>query len=116
MHVTLTLQIWEFYKIDPLAKCDPNDKFHTFECCDRDPKKKKPKIFTHDERKENGFCLDWNKGFCENFELCKFRHEEIEACRYANFCNRSNCRYWHDNAGNIPILENTRHQNKRMYW
>ena len=104
------------YKVAPLPKCNLNNMSHTSECCDRDPKKKRPKIYSHEERNTNGFCLDWNKGFCPNFELCKYRHEEIEACRYANFCNRPNCRFWHNSFGRFPFLENTRQQNMHVNW
>ena len=103
-------------KVLPLAKCDPNDPSHTSECCNRDPKQKKPKIFTHEERKLNGICLDWNRGFCQNSDLCKYSHVEIEACRYASYCARSNCRFWHNDIGKFPFLESTRQQNTQVYW
>ena len=59
--------------------------------------------------------VEWNKGFCENFELCKYLHIEIEACRYATYCSRSNCRFWHNTFGKFPFLEN-RHLNTRSFW
>ena len=57
-----------------------------------------------EERAANGNCINWNKGCCEYYELCKFSHEEIEECKFANFCSRSNCKYWHNIPGKFPFL------------
>ena len=102
-------------KVTPPPKCDLNNISHNSKCCDRNQKQKKPKIYTYEKRKTNGICLEWNKGFCESFELCKYLHTEIEACRYASYCSRSNCRFWHNTYGRFPFLENT-HQNTRRFW
>ena len=61
-------------------------------------------IYTFEERQKNGICINWNRGDCENFELCKFLHIEIEACRYRFNCSRTNCKYWHNINGKFPFL------------
>ena len=94
-------------KVNPPPKCNLEDALHSSECCDRKPGAGKAVIYSQEQKHKNGICLDWNKGSCENFELCKYLHVEIEACRYANFCSRSNCTYWHDTEGKFPFLEET---------
>ena len=88
----------------PPPKCDLTDPSHNTECCDRTQGAKKHKIFSRKERETNGICLNWNKGYCEFSELCKFAHIEIEECRFAYSCSRKNCRYWHDIPGKFPFL------------
>ena len=95
-------------KVTPQPKCNPRDSHHSTECCDRDPRTNKPLIYSHQQRKSNGVCIDWNKGQCDKEELCKLSHVEIEECRYANYCSRSNCKFWHDVEGKYPFLEETR--------
>ena len=94
-------------KVNPLPKCNPENVLHSSECCDRNPRAGKSVIYSQEQKLKNGICLDWNKGNCDNFELCKYLHVEIEACRYANFCSRSNCTFWHDIGGKFPFLEET---------
>jgi DNA-directed RNA polymerase subunit M/transcription elongation factor TFIIS len=61
-------------KVIPPPKCNPKDVSHSSECCDRDPRDEKVVIYSHDQRHSNGICLDWNKGSCDQFELCKYLH------------------------------------------
>ena len=95
-------------KVTPQPKCNPKDSHHSTECCNRDPRTQKPVIHSHQQRKLNGVCIDWNKGQCDKEELCEFSHVEIEECRYANHCTRSNCKFWHDMEGKYPFLEEAR--------
>jgi hypothetical protein len=83
-------------KVIPPPRCNPRDVNHSSVCCDRDPREKKAVIYSHKQRETNGICLDWNKGKFDQLELCAFLHIEIEECRYANYCSRSNCRFWHN--------------------
>ena len=92
-------------KVVPLPKCDPTNPRHSTDCCNRNPGQLKPQIYSKEERRVNGACLEWNKGFCDDGDLCKFMHIEIEECRYANFCTRSNCTFWHDVDGKFPFLD-----------
>ena len=103
-------------KVAPPPMCDPKNAQHTSECCERDLNNERPHIYTKEERKQNGVCVEWNKGCCEELELCKFNHVEIEECRYANFCSRSNCRFFHDVKGMFPFLEDTQEaQGRRQH-
>ena len=95
-------------KLSPPPKCNPRNKNHSSECCDRNPNQGKALIYTNEERQQNGICLNWNRGDCPNFELCKFLHIEIEACRYQNNCSRTNCKYWHNINGKFPFLWDAR--------
>ena len=92
-------------KLLPPPKCNLKDSTHNSACCDRKPGTKKPVIYSHDQRVSNGICTDWNKGYCEASDLCKYLHLEIEECKFSNFCSRSNCKYWHDIPGKFPFLE-----------
>ena len=102
-------------KVLPPPKCNLKDVSHSSLCCDRKLGVKKPVIYTHDQRALNGICTDWNKGYCAESDLCKYAHTEIEACRYANFCSRTNCRFWHDFPSKFPFLEATR-PTRRPKW
>ena len=95
-------------KVTPPPRCNPKDVNHSSQCCDRDPRNKKPVIYSHEQRKSNGKCVDWNKGHCDDADLCKFAHVEMEECRFANFCSRSNCKFWHNIPGKYPFLEATK--------
>ena len=88
----------------PPPKCNLLDPSHTTVCCDRTIGARKPKLYSNKERAANGICIDWNKGSCEYLELCKYSHSEIQECKFANFCSRSNCKYWHDIPGKFPFL------------
>ena len=103
-------------RVAPPPKCNPKSALHTTDCCNRVPGSKKSVIYTQEERRANGICLDWNKGNCENYELCSHLHIEIEACRFANNCSRLNCRFWHDTFGKFPFLEDTSLPNTRRNW
>ena len=94
-------------KLAPPPRCNPKNVLHRSTCCDRDPRMEKPVIYSHEQRSSNGICINWNKGYCEKFDLCEFQHVEIEACRFANYCSRMNCRFWHDIPGKFPFLEGT---------
>ena len=102
-------------KVLPPPKCNLKDASHTSSCCDRKLGTKKPVIFTHEQRESNGICTDWNKGNCKDSDLCRFSHKEMEACRYAEFCSRTNCRYWHDIPGKFPFLD-VIPQTRRQKW
>ena len=102
-------------KVLPPPKCNLNDPSHSSECCNRKRGAKKPVIYSHEQRTYNGICKAWNKGYCEDAELCKFSHVEIEECKFANFCSRSNCKYWHDIAGKFPFLEEDNHPRRRNW-
>ena len=91
-------------KVLPPPKCNLLDPAHTTACCDRTKGAKKPKFYSKEERTANGICINWNKGCCDYYELCKFSHEEIEECKFAQFCSRTNCKYWHSFAGKFPFL------------
>ena len=65
-------------KVFPPPKCNLLDPTHTTDCCDRKRGAKKPKFYSMEERAANGNCINWNKGCCEYYELCKFSHKEIE--------------------------------------
>ena len=94
-------------KVNPPPKCNPNDASHSPDCCNRNPSEEKAVIFTHEQKRANGICLEWNKGNCDHFELCKCLHIEIEACRFANYCSRTNCKFWHNIPGKFPFIEET---------
>ena len=53
------------------------------------------KIYTNEERKNNGICFHWNNGYCHFLELCKFAHEQIPQCHYDVNCQRQNCQRTH---------------------
>ena len=98
----------------PPPKCNLQDPSHSTKCCDRTKGSKKPKIYSKEERKSNGICINWNMGACEYYELCKFSHVELEECKFANFCYRQNCKYWHNILGKFPfLLKDNIHKTRR---
>ena len=53
------------------------------------------------ERRNNGFCVYWNRDGCSYGDLCKFTHEESPECRYQDRCNRKeSCKFFHFQASN----------------
>ena len=63
------------------------------------------KIYTNEERKQNGICFHWNNGYCQFQELCRFAHEEIPQCYFDVQCRRQNCRFFHtkhNQSGHMP--------------
>ena len=92
-------------KLFPLPVCDPSSQLHSSDCCDaRKPGNEKPKIYSQEERYQNGVCLEWNKGYCRQEDLCRFDHTEILECRYGRNCLRSDCYFWHGFEGKFPFL------------
>ena len=90
-------------------KCPPppwdlNNINHSTECCDKRPGAAKPRIYTKFERMENGICIEWNKGYCEQEDLCSKNHVEIPECRFGTFCTRDDCHFWHSFEGKFPFL------------
>ena len=58
---------------------------------------RRPRYFSREERKVNGFCLYWNKGSCHYEEFCRFLHEESPLCYFQEKCRRiESCRYFHE--------------------
>ena len=57
-----------------------------------------PVFLSLEARKKNGFCIFWNRGYCHNFETCKFSHEESPACYFQAMCRRkrTGCIYFHE--------------------
>ena len=99
----------------PPPPCNFLSPSHTNECCDRKQGTRKPKFYSMEERSTNGICINWNKGSCEYFELCKYSHTEIQECKFANFCSRSNCKYWHNIPGKFPFLVEESLSKKRKW-
>ena len=82
--------------------CDFKSPQHKSSCCDRD-QGQKMKIYTPEERIENGPCRKWNENFCKFADLCRFAH--IQVCNFQESCrNPSNCRFFHFNKSNITFL------------
>ena len=82
--------------------CDFKNPWHSSSCCDRD-QGPKMKIFTPEERINNGPCRNWNENFCRFSDLCRFAH--IEPCRFQDRCFApSNCRFFHFNRSNASFL------------
>ena len=92
-------------RIAPLPPCDPSSPNHSSDCCDRIHGLARPIIYSKEERYRNGRCLEWNKGFCPNFDLCQFVHEEIEECWFGENCARQDCGFFHNVEGMFPFLE-----------
>ena len=84
------------------APCDFKNPWHSSLCCDRD-QGPKMKIFTPEERINNGPCKNWNDNFCRFSDLCRFAH--IEPCRFQDNCFApSNCKFFHFNRSNASFL------------
>ena len=61
------------------------------------------KIFTPQQRIENGPCKAWNESSCRFSDLCRWAH--IEPCWYQEWCRASvNCRFFHYNKCNKSFL------------
>ena len=53
--------------------------------------------YSHEERKNNGFCFHWNRGRCSFGDFCLFSHEESPACRFQENCYRKEtCKFFHE--------------------
>ena len=75
---------------------------HSSNCCDRD-QGRPVKIFSPQERIENGPCRNWNEDFCKFSDLCRFA--QIELCRFQDNCRSPDtCRFYHFNHSNITFL------------
>ena len=62
----------------------------------RDSNTSKAKVYSYEERKNNGYCMYWNKGGCSYGEFCRFSHEESPECRFQDQCFRkSTCKFFH---------------------
>ena len=82
--------------------CDFKSPQHSSSCCDRD-QGKPMRIFTPQERLENGACRNWNEDICRFSDLCRFAH--IEICRFQERCrDPEKCRFFHFNLSNAPFL------------
>ena len=82
--------------------CDFRNPSHSSKCCDRD-QGPKMKIFTPEQRINNGPCKNWNENFCRFSDLCMYAH--IEPCRFQNNCFApNNCRFFHFNRSNASFL------------
>ena len=89
----------DFSKKSP---CDFKSPNHSSSCCDRmgNPAKK---IFTLEQRIENGPCRAWNENTCRYSDLCRYAH--IELCRYQETCRAPfYCRFFHFNKTNFTFL------------
>ena len=57
---------------------------------------RRPKCYSREERRSNGCCVHWNKGYCSYEEFCRFLHEESPMCNFQQNCRRKEtCRYFH---------------------
>ena len=84
------------------APCDFRNPTHSSKCCDRD-QGPKMKIYTPEQRINNGPYRNWNENFCRFSELCMYAH--IEPCRFQNDCfAQNNCPFFHFNRNNAPFL------------
>lgn len=67
--------------------------------------KVKKDVSTRNDRK-NGFCVYWNRGYC-NFgdAKCFFQHKNIPACRFQERCSKPECNFYHKpSLGKFPFL------------
>ena len=56
-----------------------------------------PRGYSDRARNANGYCRNWNRGFCSFEKGCKFLHEDAPACYYGDRCRRkSTCRFFHE--------------------
>ena len=56
-------------------------------------------------------CIQWNRGHCTFDTKCRFAHEEMVACNFAEGCSRMECKFWHAaSTGKFPFLEHGRRQ------
>ena len=66
-------------------------------------------------------CIQWNRGHCTFDTKCRFAHEEMVACNFAEGCSRMECKFWHAaSTGKFPFLEHGRRQvgpnrSRRLY-
>ena len=56
------------------------------------------KEYSYRERKDNGYCRNWNRSYSCTFERsCKFLHEDAPVCYFGDRCRRkTTCRYFHE--------------------
>ena len=54
-------------------------------------------FYSLEERKTNGFCIHWNRGFCQFEDRCMFLHVESPNCYFQDKCRRkmAGCKYFH---------------------
>ena len=58
---------------------------------------RRPRHFSREDRRDNGFCVHWNNGNCIYEEFCRFLHEESPLCHFQENCMRKDtCRYFHE--------------------
>ena len=85
--------------------CDFRSPQHSSQCCDRD-QGKPMKIFTPEERLQNGPCRNWNESVCRFSDLCRYAHVEI--CRFQERCHSPlDCWFFHYNGSNFSFLGGT---------
>ena len=72
------------------------------------------KVYTTKERKDNGYCLFWNRGGCHYGEYCRFVLVESPLCRFQDSCFRkSTCKFFHENQSLSSFLgQGGRRQNQ----
>ena len=85
--------------------CDFRSPQHSSKCCDRD-QGKAMKIYTPQERLENGPCQNWNESICRFSDLCRYAHVEI--CRFQERWHAPlDCWFFHFNDSNFHFLGGT---------
>ena len=76
----------------------------------------RPVCYSPEERKKNGFCIYWNRGFCVNEDRCRFLHAESPNCHFQDNCNRkfNGCTYFRrDLMRGDTFLDQRRFNNRR---
>ena len=75
---------------------------HSSSCCDRD-QGPRMKIYSPEQRIQNGPCKNWNENFCHFSDLCRYAH--IEPCKFQERCfSPANCTFFHFNRSNASFL------------
>ena len=63
------------------------------------PQKSAPsrKVYSHQEKKQNGYCRFWNHYNCTFEKHCKFLHDEAPHCRFQDRCRaKPMCQFYHE--------------------
>ena len=75
--------------------CNFEDPLHSTSCCDRKSGYRNPRLFSRQEKQNNGYCRFWNNGYCRMGDICKYLHEESPECYYQDRCQDNKCVYYH---------------------
>ena len=52
---------------------------------------------------KSGPCVFWNRKYDDH--SCRFEHKNISPCRYQQWCNKPECKFYHDaSLGKFPFL------------